>query len=102
MNYNVKGTLEKTESDLEKIYADLEDVRNKMAELKNKESKLLESAETKERMRVLQIVQFSDIDIDSLKNILSSSNNPSKDVFMPVKNSLTTERNTDNENDDDE
>ena len=69
----ISGNLNKTESDLVKTYAAIDDVRAEIAELKDKERKLLDKAETLERLRVLQVVQLNNIDIEQLKTILSAA-----------------------------
>ena len=69
----ISGNLNKTESDLVKTYAAIDDVRAEIAELRDKERKLLDKAETLERLRVLQVVQLNNIDIEQLKMILSAA-----------------------------
>ena len=69
----ISGNLNKTESDLVKTYAAIDDVRAEIAELRDKERKLLDKAETLERLRVLQVVQLNSIDIEQLKTILSAA-----------------------------
>ena len=69
----ISGNLDKTESDLVKTYAAIDDVRAEIAELKDKERKLLEKAESLERIRVLQVVQLNNIDVEQLKQILSAA-----------------------------
>ena len=69
----ISGNLDKTESDLVKTYAAIDDVRAEIAELKDKERKLLDKAESLERIRVLQVVQLNNIDVEPLKQILSAA-----------------------------
>ena len=69
----ISGNLNKTENDLVKTYAAIDDVRAEIAELRDKERKLLDKAETLERLRVLQVVQLNNIDIEQLKTILSAA-----------------------------
>ena len=69
----ISGNLDKTESDLVKTYAAIDDVRAEISELKDKERKLLDKAESLERIRVLQVVQLNNIDVEQLKQILSAA-----------------------------
>ncbi|MBP3854068.1 MAG: hypothetical protein IK990_00465 [Ruminiclostridium sp.] len=86
----ISGNLNKTESDLVKTYAAIDDVRAEIAELKDKERKLLDKAETLERLRVLQVVQLNNIDIEQLKTILSAAGK--QQIFTEAIKAPLTER----------
>ena len=86
----ISGNLNKTESDLVKTYAAIDDVRAEIAELKDKERKLLDKAETLERLRVLQVVQLNNIDVEQLKQILSAAGK--QQIFTEAIKAPLTER----------
>ena len=86
----ISGNLNKTESDLVKTYAAIDDVRAEIAELKDKERKLLEKAESLERIRVLQVVQLNNIDVEQLKQILSAAGK--QQIFTEAIKAPLTER----------
>ena len=103
----ISGNLDKTESDLVKTYAAIDDVRAEIAELKDKERKLLEKAESLERIRVLQVVQLNNIDVEQLKQILSAAGKQqifTEAIKAPLPERVQTddeeiERNEDDEED---
>ena len=86
----ISGNLDKTESDLVKTYAAIDDVRAEIAELKDKERKLLDKAESLERIRVLQVVQLNNIDVEQLKQILSAAGK--KQIFTEAIKAPLPER----------
>ena len=86
----ISGNLNKTESDLVKTYAAIDDVRAEIAELKDKERKLLDKAESLERIRVLQVVQLNNIDVEQLKQILSAAGK--KQIFTEAIKAPLPER----------
>ena len=86
----ISGNLDKTESDLVKTYAAIDDVRTEIAELKDKERKLLDKAESLERIRVLQVVQLNNIDVEQLKQILSAAGK--KQIFTEAIKAPLPER----------
>jgi hypothetical protein len=91
--------LEKTEALIAKVKAELENITAKKTDILEKEKNALARLEQLENTRVLQIVNLSNVDGDTLKRLLMAARpKPVPQKPEPII-STTNERITENEED---